>query len=144
MSIRTHPNSGKSSQCSINPTFRGTDMNIRMTIATIVAVSVAAPVFAQDDAAVIRAGRNLATSKCFACHDISPVQAPPRIPSPGIPSFQEIANRPDITTEWLIERMGAATWHIPALPPTRLPMSQLSEREKSEAAAFILSLREHR
>ncbi len=119
-------------------------MNICMTIATIVAISAVVPAFAQQNAGAIRAGRNLATSKCFACHDVSPGQAPPRITGPGIPSFQEIANRSDVTAEWLIERMGTATWHIPALPSTRLPMSQLSDREKSEVAAFILSLRESR
>jgi hypothetical protein len=119
-------------------------MNIRMTISTIIAISAVAPAFAEQDAAAIRVGRNLATSKCFACHDVSPARALPPIPGPGIPSFQEIANRSDVTAEWLIERMGTATWHIPQLPSTRLPMSELSAREKSAVASFILSLRESR
>ena len=108
-------------------------------------IGVVSPAFAQQDEAVIRAGRNLATTKCFACHDVSPGQALPPLPGPGmpIPGFRDIANRQDISARWLIERMGTATWHIPALPASRLPMSHLSEREKSEVAAFILSLRDH-
>ena len=114
-------------------------------VALIIAVGALVPAYAQQDAATIRAGRNLATSKCFTCHDVSPGRAPPPIPGPGvpIPGFQEIANRPNVTAEWLMDRMGTATWHIPALPQRRLPMSHFSDREKSEVAAFILSLRKH-
>ena len=120
-------------------------MRFGAVFALVIATGVVAPSYAQQDAATIRAGRNLATSKCFACHDVSPGRAPTPLSAPGvpIPGFREIANRPDVTAEWLIERMGAATWHIPALPRRRLPMAHLSDQEKSEVAAFILSLREH-
>jgi cytochrome c len=116
-----------------------------IAVALIIVFGAFVPGYAQQDAATIRAGRSLATSKCFACHDVSPGRAPPPMPGPGvpIPSFKEIANRPDVTTQWLMDRMGTATWHIPALPQRRLPMSHLSDREKSEVATFILSLREH-
>jgi mono/diheme cytochrome c family protein len=117
-----------------------------VAVGLIIVFGALVPLYAQQDAATIRAGRSLATSKCFACHDVSPGRAPPPMPGPGvpIPGFQEIANRPNVTAEWLTDRMGTATWHIPALPQRRLPMSHLSDREKSEVAAFILSLREHR
>ena len=97
---------------------------------------------AQDDPAAIRAGRNLATSKCCACHLVSPNKSlPPPVMGPGIPSFEEIASRPGITTEYLIQRMKTAVWHDAALPPTLLPMSNLSDREKEQVAIYILSLR---
>ncbi len=109
----------------------------------VIAAAITTPAFAQQDAAAIRAGRNLATSTCFACHVVSPTQTVAPVLGPGIPGFQEIANRPDMTMEWLTERMKTAKWHDDSLPPTLLPMSHLSDKERSEVAAYILSLREN-
>jgi mono/diheme cytochrome c family protein len=95
----------------------------------------------RPDAAAIRAGHNLATSVCFACHVVSPNQTTVPVMGPGIPGFQEIANRPGITADALTERMKSARWHDAALPPTLLPMSRLSDTERSQVAAYILSLR---
>ncbi len=119
-------------------------MNVLRNLAIITTVFlITVPAFAQQDAGAIRAGRNLATSTCFACHVVSPTQAAAPVLGPGIPSFLDIANRPDMTAEWLTQRMKTATWHDAALPPTRLPMSHLSDKERSEVAAYILSLREN-
>ena len=57
----------------------------------------------QQDAAAIRAGRNLATSTCFACHTVSPNQAVAPVLGPGIPAFADVANRPAVTAESLAE-----------------------------------------
>jgi mono/diheme cytochrome c family protein len=119
-------------------------MSFSRNLATVVIVAaITTPAGAQQNAAAIRAGRNLATSICFACHVISPTQTAAPVMGPGIPKFQEIANRPDVTMEWLTQRMKTATWHDKALPPTLLPMSHLSDKERYEVAAYILSLREN-
>jgi mono/diheme cytochrome c family protein len=99
---------------------------------------------AQDDQAgapTIRAGRNIAMTKCIACHVVSPNQAFPPVLGPGIPSFLEIASRPDVTTMSLSQSMKTARWHDYALPSTLLPMSRLSDKERNQVVAFILSLR---
>ncbi len=95
----------------------------------------------QPDASTIRAGHNLATSVCFACHVISPDQPMSPVLGPGIPSFQEIANRPGVTAEALVQSMKTAVWHDRALPAQRLPMSHLSDKERSQVADYILSLK---
>ena len=105
----------------------------------VAAVSTAAQ--ERPDAAAIRAGRNLATSVCFACHVVSPNQAVAPVMGPGIPGFQEIANRSGVTADLLTERMKSARWHDASLAPTLLPMSHLSDTERSQVAAYILSLR---
>lgn len=109
--------------------------------ALVFAATASAHAEEQADPAAIRAGRNLATSICFTCHAVPSPQVPRPIMGPGIPSFQDIANRPEVTTESLIERMKTATWHDDALPAARLPMSHLSDRERAEVATYILSLR---
>ena len=117
-------------------------MRFRLGFAVILLIGPAVTAAAEEpDPAAIRAGHNLATSVCFACHVISPDQPMPPVMGPGIPSFEEIANRPGVTAEWLTQRMKTATWHDPTLPPTKLPMSKLSDKEQSQVAAYILSLR---
>lgn len=117
-------------------------MRVRMGLAAILSMgSAVAAAAGPPDAATIRAGHNPATSVCFACHVISRDQPMPPVMGPGIPSFAEIANRPGVTAESLVQAMKTATWHDPALPPQRLPMSHLSDTERSQVAEYILSLR---
>lgn len=108
----------------------------------IVAILSTSAAYAQNppNAAAVRAGHNLATSVCFACHVVSPNTTAPVI-GPGVPTFQEIANRRGITADILAEKMKSARWHDPALAPTLLPMSRISDAERLQVAAYILSLR---
>jgi cytochrome c2 len=89
------------------------------------------------------AGRNIATTKCIACHVVTPGQALPPVLGPGIPTFAEIANRPNATAESLSQAMKTARWHDYALPSTLLPMSRLSDNDREQVVTFILSLRDH-
>ena len=79
-------------------------MRIARFTALIALLSTAAA-HAQEvsNAAAIRAGHNLATSVCFACHVVSPKTTAPVI-GPGVPTSQEIADRPDVTAELLAEK----------------------------------------
>jgi hypothetical protein len=60
---------------------------------------------------------------------------------PGIPSFKDIAARPDTTREGLEAAMKEARWHDPGMTQRLLPMSRLSERERAQVVAYILSLK---
>jgi mono/diheme cytochrome c family protein len=91
--------------------------------------------------AAIRAGHNIAVSSCVACHVVSSGQTLKPVLGPGIPSFEEIANRPGTTAESLEAAMKTARWHEPGMTARLLPMSRLSDKERAQVAFYILSLR---
>ncbi len=95
----------------------------------------------QTDASTIRAGHNIAVTRCIACHVVSPKQTLSPVLGPGIPSFEEIANRPGIAAASLAGSMKTARWHDYAMPAKLLPMSRISDTERAQVAAYILSLR---
>ena len=96
---------------------------------------------APPDEAAIRAGHNLAVTSCVACHVVSPGQTVKPVLGPGIPSFVEIAQRPDTNAASLQAAMKTARWHDPGMAATLLPMSRLSGKERAQVASYILSLR---
>jgi len=89
----------------------------------------------------IRAGKNIAVTMCVACHVVSQNQALKPVLGPGIPTFDAIANRSDSTIESLSAAMKVARWHDPAMAATLLPMSRLSDVQRTQVASYILSLR---
>jgi mono/diheme cytochrome c family protein len=95
----------------------------------------------RPDETAIRAGKNIALTSCIACHVVFPNQAAKPVLGPGIPSFAEIAARPDVTADTLRASMKVARWHDPALAATLLPMSRISDAERGQVASYILSLR---
>jgi cytochrome c553 len=101
------------------------------------------PAIAQDDSnrRDVRAGQTIAVTSCIACHVVSRDQTLQPVLGPGIPSFEEIANRPDATSDSLQAAMKTARWHDPGMAATLLPMSRLSDQDRARAAAYILSLR---
>jgi len=92
----------------------------------------------------IRAGHMVAVTACIACHVVSHDQTIEPVLGPGIPSFEEIANRPNTTIESLKSSMKVARWHDPGMAATLLPMSRISDAERAQVAAYILSLRTER
>lgn len=94
-----------------------------------------------SEASAIRAGHTIAVTACIACHVVSRDQTIRPVLGPGIPSFEEIANRPDTTADSLRSSMKVARWHDPGMAPTLLPMSRISDAERAQVAAYILSLR---
>jgi mono/diheme cytochrome c family protein len=92
----------------------------------------------------IRAGRTIAITTCIACHVVSRDQSLKPVLGPGIPSFEEIANRPGSNIDSLRAAMRVARWHDPAMAATLLPMSRISEIERAQVASYILSLRQQR
>jgi mono/diheme cytochrome c family protein len=113
---------------------------------TIVVCGLAASAKAQSrpDESTIRAGHSIAVTTCISCHIVSPDQSITPVLGPGIPSFAEIANRPDATADTLAAAMKVARWHDPAMSPNLLPMGRISDRQRTQVAAYILSLRSNR
>jgi mono/diheme cytochrome c family protein len=90
------------------------------------------------------AGHSIAVTTCISCHVVSPDQSLKPVLGPGIPSFEEIANRPNTTTESLTATMKMPGWHDPGITATLLPMTPLSDNEKVQVATYITSLRTNR
>ena len=102
-------------------------MTAAMTAA--LALGVVLPAAAGDAAAK---GRELALALCAQCHmneDQGEKQGPM-----GIPSFASVANRPAQTFD------GIVLW-LKSLPPM-MPNHHLTQDERFDLAAFIMSLRE--
>jgi hypothetical protein len=59
----------------------------------------------------------------------------------GHTTFEEIARRPNTTSESLQAAMKVARWHDPGMAATLLPMSRISDTGRAQVAAYILSLR---
>lgn len=93
------------------------------------------------EASAIRAGHTVAVTTCIACHVVSRDQSLQPVLGPGIPSFEEIANRENTTVESLQAAMKVARWHDPGMTARLLPMSRISDAERAQVAAYILSLR---
>ena len=94
----------------------------------------------QSDAAAIRAGKNIAVTSCVACHVVSPGQTVLPVLGTGA-SFADIANRSDSTPNSLSAAMLSSKAHDPGKTGTLLPMGGISDAERLEVAAYILSLR---
>ena len=107
---------------------------------TVFAVTEAGSQSQSKDNAV-RAGQSVAVTTCISCHVVSRNQPLEPILGHGIPSFEEIANRPNVTINSLTAAMKVARWHDPGMAPTLLPMSHISDTQRAQVAAYILSLR---
>lgn len=113
--------------------------------ATICLVAVSEAVArSPSQASSIRAGHTIAVTACVACHVVSRDQPLQPVLGPGIPSFEEIANRETTTIESLQAAMKVARWHDPGMAARLLPMSRISDVERAQVAAYILSLRSDR
>ena len=95
------------------------------------------------DASTIKAGHDVAVTTCLTCHQFSYFrdEALPRLLVSGIPSFDEIAKKPNTTADSLRASMTNASWHDDTLPLPFRPMNQISDPERAEVAAFIASFR---
>jgi mono/diheme cytochrome c family protein len=108
-------------------------------ISSVGAIHAAAQI--SSDASAIRAGHTIAVTSCIACHVVSRDQTLQPVLGPGIPSFEELANRPETTMETLQAGMKTARWHDPSMTARLLPMNRLSDERRAQVAAYILSLR---
>jgi cytochrome c2 len=101
------------------------------------------------------AGRSLALEKCSECHVVAadqktvpPILAilSPRLSprTPGdirIPTFEEVANWPVTSQEFLRKFIKSTHWRGVIPPSTVMPPPHVSEEEETKLIAYILSLR---
>ena len=97
-----------------------------------------------DDSSQIRAGYDIAVTTCVACHVASPDQSIQPIDGGRVPSFQEIAKRPNVTLDSVADLPKACNRSTAFYVPHFSPFDRMSDREWHQVAAYILSLRSSR
>jgi mono/diheme cytochrome c family protein len=95
------------------------------------------PASAQEDD--VAKGHRLATLICSACHVAAPDQDFEPILRPPAPPFATIAQRSDLTADFL--RTFLTTTHRDISNPKGMPNPQLLDYQVKEISAYILSLR---
>jgi mono/diheme cytochrome c family protein len=78
-----------------------------------------------------KAGLGLAQQVCGDCHAVRRMEAPS--PKPGAPTFQELASAPGMTRAALTVALTT--------PHAGMPMFRLSDGQRADVIAYILSLR---
>lgn len=78
-------------------------------------------------------GKALGQRLCVNCHVVVPGEAGAGMTA-GVPSFKDIARKPNQTAARIQDRM------LNPHPP--MPQVQLTNRERADLAAYILSLKE--
>ena len=96
------------------------------------------------DSSQIRAGYDIAVTTCVACHVASPDQSIQPIDGGRVPSFQEIAKRPNVTLDSVANLPKACSRSTALYVPHCSPFDRMSDREWQQVAAYILSLRSPR
>ena len=91
----------------------------------------------------VAAGKKLADRLCAVCHVVAPEQDHPPTRFPPAPAFEELANRPGTNASSLERFLASTHWDMKSLPMT-MPDFGITAKEQSDAAAYILSLRQQR
>jgi mono/diheme cytochrome c family protein len=97
----------------------------------------AAPASAQEDA--VAQGHHLATLICSACHVAAPDQSFAPILQPPASPFVSIAQRSNVTADFL--RTFLTTTHRDISNPRGMPNPQLLDYQIEQISAYVLSLR---
>jgi mono/diheme cytochrome c family protein len=95
------------------------------------------PASAQEDQ--VARGHGLATLICSACHVAAPDQNFEPILRPPAPPFASIAQRNNVTADFL--RTFLTTTHRDISSPNGMPNPQLLDYQIEDISAYILSLR---
>ncbi len=105
------------------------------------AVTVAAlhPAQAQDNAADVSAGHNLAVKICAVCHVAAPDQRTQPMLQPPAPPLAAIVQRPNVTADSL--RTFMTTTHRGLDTPNGMPNPDLADYQVKQVVAYLLSLR---
>jgi mono/diheme cytochrome c family protein len=89
-----------------------------------------------EEAAAVRAGRQLAQEKCSPCHAVTRSQGKP---DSAAPSFEEIAASPKMTPDAL--RAHLASTNSSVRHPGGMPAQSLTEDQIDQIFAYLSSLR---
>jgi cytochrome c553 len=88
---------------------------------------------------ITRAGKDVAVTTCVACHVVSTQQDVPPVDGPA-PSFEAIANRPEMKDGTLVAFMDRCA-QMTTYTERCGTVSSISEDERSQVAAYIMTLR---
>jgi Zinc-binding dehydrogenase len=114
-------------------------MATRIRFAWLITFGVlASPTWADDGMDDVRAGRRVAFLVCYACHVVAPDQHDAPTLTPPAPSFESIAQRPNISAESL--QRFLATTHRDASNPRAMPNPALIESYAPAAFGQALKL----
>lgn len=81
----------------------------------------------------VKTGHEIASKLCSGCHLVDEKTAKASVPA-DVPSFMEIANKPDQTSEKIAGRI--------VVPHPPMPTINLTREEIGDVAVYILSLRQ--
>ncbi len=90
----------------------------------------------------LRRGEQVAQLKCSACHVVAENQKYPPLLEDPAPSFQSIANRPQLSASALRRFLATTHWDQKAAPDA-MPNPGLSGPDIKAAVSYILSLKGH-
>ncbi len=114
----------------------------RIFIAAVAGLTVTLASMANAEDARVTTGRQLALEVCSVCHVVAPDQPfAPRLDQ-RTPSFEEIANRPDTSAEFISHFIKTTHWDEKTIPIT-MPDPMLTDDQISRVVSYILSLRKH-
>jgi len=107
---------------------------------SLILVGIAGAPSAMADANQVASGmgHELARHTCTMCHLVEPGQTNPP-DHVGGPTFQSIADRPDVTVQSL--RKHLRTTHTNSLIPLSMPNPALTDAEQTKIISYIISLR---
>ncbi len=115
-------------------------MAIRTKLAWLIFFAVIAnPAWAEDAVDEVQAGRRVAFLVCNPCHVVAPDQRYPPTLTPPAPSFESIAQRPNVSIE-SIQRFLTTT-HRDASNVRAMPNPELIDSYIRQVATYILSLK---
>jgi len=102
------------------------------------------PLWALESGAdpLVAQGEHLARTQCSACHVVASNQEIPPLRQLPTPSFEEIANRADVTQKSLQRFISTTHWDNKTVPMT-MPDQMLTKQETMAVVRYILSLRKH-
>jgi mono/diheme cytochrome c family protein len=88
----------------------------------------------------VRRGEEVAQLQCAACHVVAENQKYPPLLEDPAPSFQSIANRPQISEVALRHFVTTTHWDLQTVPIT-MPNPGLSKSDTVAVVRYILSLK---
>jgi mono/diheme cytochrome c family protein len=90
----------------------------------------------------VRRGEQVAQLKCSACHVVAEKQKYPPLLEDPAPSFQSIANRPQVSEQALRHFVATTHWD-PQTAPSAMPNPGLSRTDIAAVIRYVLSLKGH-
>lgn len=85
-------------------------------------------------------GEQLARRQCAACHIVASDQQTAPILKQRIPTFKEVAERPDTSAGSLHRFLSKTHWDMKSIP-VRMPEPLLTDEQITAVSRYILSLR---